>query len=203
MSVLLAAVFLGLAANVDNLGVGFAYGLSRIRIPEWANLLIAVIGAVFTVLPLWLGRWLAMVAPGPARLAGGLALIGIGVWVATGAGNWRPRRAPPRRTGWAGALPAVLADPVAADLDGSGDVSLPEALLLGVALSVNCAVGGLSAGLVGLPAWLVVLSVSGFSCLCIDVGQSTVRFLPAARASRAAPVLAGLVLSIIGIHQLR
>ena len=43
MNLIFLLVLIGISANLDNLGVGIAYGVRRINIPPLSNLIIAVI----------------------------------------------------------------------------------------------------------------------------------------------------------------
>lgn len=75
-------LLLAIAANLDNLGVGVAYGLRRRYIPAISNLAIAVISGGLTLLAMLLGKWLERILP--VRVAndvGAFIIIGVGIWV--------------------------------------------------------------------------------------------------------------------------
>ncbi len=75
-------LLLAIAANLDNLGVGVAYGLRRRYIPSLSNFVIAVISAGLTLFAMLIGKWLERVLP--VRVANGvgaLIIIGVGIWV--------------------------------------------------------------------------------------------------------------------------
>ncbi len=183
------------AANLDNGGVGVAYGLRKIRIPIGPNLLIAAIAAggalVFgligeraaTLLPLWADNWI-----------GAFVIIGVGVWVLVG--DAMARRVPK------GAFAGVLAEPATADADHSGDISLRESLLLSVALGINAWAGGLGAGLLGLGLWPVVVGVGVMSMLMLSVGVSLGSEVLGRLLGTRATLMAGLLLIGIGLKQL-
>jgi len=183
------------AANLDNGGVGVAYGLRKIRIPIGPNILIAAVAAggalVFgligeraaTLLPLWADSWI-----------GAFVIIGVGVWVLIG--DAMTRRVP------RGPFAGVLAKPATADADHSGDISLRESLLLSVALGINAWAGGLGAGLLGLGLWPVVAGVGIMSMLMLAVGVSLGSDVLGRLLGTRATLMAGLLLIGIGIKQL-
>jgi putative Mn2+ efflux pump MntP len=75
-------LLLAIAANLDNLGVGIAYGLRRRYIPALSNFAIALISAGLTLSAMLFGKWLERVLP--VRVAndvGALIIIGVGIWV--------------------------------------------------------------------------------------------------------------------------
>ncbi len=75
-------VLLAIAANLDNLGVGIAYGLRGRYISLVSNLTIALISGILTLAAMLFGKWLETFLS--ARLAndmGAFLIIGVGVWV--------------------------------------------------------------------------------------------------------------------------
>lgn len=108
---ILTAVLIGLAGNLDNLGVGVAYGARRIGIPFLSNLLIALVATVGTGLLAYTGGSLKhLLSPAVAGAVSASCIIAVGFWVL-----W-PRRA--------GKEPIeMVIHPEEADVDHSGDIS--------------------------------------------------------------------------------
>lgn len=198
---LLTALAIGVAANLDNGGVGVAYGLRRIRVPLFPNLLIALIGAAGTAIFGWAGQHLALVIPPQwGNWLGALVIIGVGLWVLVGN---LPHRTP---SGHADATDpdalSVLIDPALADRDLSGDISLGEASLLGVALGVNAWAGGLGAGLLGIPLGPVIFMVGLMSVLMLTLGLAIGSQVGTRWLGSRATWVAGILLILIGLKQL-
>ncbi len=99
-------------------------------------------------------------------------------------------------------LMGILRDPEKADFDGSKTISFSEAIVLGVALSINNIAGGFDAGVTNLNLWLTAIISGVFSFICISgfayVGK---RYL-AEYLGKWATVIAGVLLILIGIDQL-
>ncbi|MCE5284864.1 MAG: sporulation membrane protein YtaF [Pelosinus sp.] len=144
-------VVLGFAvsSSVDNFGVGLSYGIRGIKVGMSANTIIAAICFIFSMVSTILGRRLALLLPGILPIVIGAVLlffIGIRIVLIT-----MPQQKPPKQTDPAdltnNKIDNILSHPEIADSDQSGEISLQEALLLGVALSVNALTNGLGAGL--------------------------------------------------------
>ena len=184
---ILTALLIGLASNLDNLGVGVSYGARRIGIPFLSNLMIALVATVGTGLLAYTGGSLKhLLSPAVAGAVSASCIISVGFWVL-----W-PRRA--------GKEPIeMVIHPEEADIDHSGDISLREALALSVGLGVNAWAGGFSGGLVGVPAWAIALAAGGFSIATLwageRVGKHTLGHWLGARAN----VVAGVLLILVGV----
>lgn len=201
MSALWQVLLIGLVSNLDNLGVGIAYGARRIAVPPLSNAFMAAVAFVFTVGANWLGslagQWLAS---GLERALGAGMLVAIGVWVL--ASHWLPRQSRPERAGESPTVLAVWRHPEQADRDASGTISLGESLVLGVALAMNCVTNGFVTGLWQLGAVAAGLSNACFSYLTLAAGSAFGRRYAASRLGDKATVAAGCLLILLGLGQL-
>lgn len=211
LSALVQVLLIGLVSNLDNLGVGIAYGARRIAVPPLPNVLMATVAFVCTVGANWLGRvagqWLP---PSVERAVGAGVLVVIGVWVLLS--HWRPRndrarndRARIGRETKPPGSPTVLAvwrNPEQADRDASGSISLGESFVLGIALAMNCVTNGFVTGLWRLGAVAAGLSNAFFSYVALAVGAAIGRQYAASRLGDKAAVAAGCLLILIGLGQL-
>lgn len=199
-SILLTVMAIGIASNLDNAGVGIAYGLRRIRIAAWANGLISAISGVATLIAGLVGHELTRYVPTSfATWLGAILIIGVGLWVATESlrQKWRQRR-----HRHINVVSRILQDPVTADFDHSQTIGLSESLILGVALAINALAGGFDAGALRLGVVVTALTVALFSygllALSIMIGR---RFAADAWGNRAT-YIAGILLIMIGLHQI-
>lgn len=194
------ALLIGLAANLDNLGVGVAYGARRIRVPVLPNAIIAALAYGATWFSAVAGGFVARLLPAAvANVTGAVLLMAVGVWVILT--QWRRRPEPPAPAAGTGVL-RVISAPESADRDNSGTISVGESLLLGAALSINCLTNGFSAGLIGLGAHGTAAVTALFSYLTLWGGSLLGIRYAAAWLGERATVLAGCLLILIGIHQL-
>lgn len=78
---LLSELLLSLSSNVDNLAVGLAYGIKKLRINLLTNLFIAFISAIGTFLSISVGTVIGNYLPADvANFLGSAVLVAIGIW---------------------------------------------------------------------------------------------------------------------------
>ncbi|EJY56966.1 protein of unknown function UPF0005 [Alicyclobacillus hesperidum URH17-3-68] len=195
---ILTLVGLGIAANLDNAGVGIAYGVRRIQISTIANLLIAAISGVATLLSGWVGNTVShYIHPQISNWLGAIVIMAVGLWVITE--PIRSRRKRRRRNG--SVIGRILDDPAAADFDNSQSISLTEASILGIALALNAFAGGFDAGVTHLSIWATTASVTAFSFILLGLAAYLGRRYAAQALGDKATYIAGALLILIGIHQ--
>lgn len=148
------------ASSIDNYAVAITYGLRRVKIPLASNFLIAGVAFLFTAAGMSFGLFLKEVLPDLLPTVLGAAILGIlGLRVVLLA--WpRNRRTGKKNRGKGGpgiwpSLEGVFLAPESVDRDGKQVIGWGEAVLLGIALSANALTNGVSAGLFGLPVFLL------------------------------------------------
>ena len=122
----LFSIFLiGIASNLDNAGVGIAYGIRKIRISWFNNFIIAFLGFIYFIS--WIfGNWIALfISEFTANLIGAIVLGIIGVFILC-----QPFLGQRNTVGSkdGNVLIGILRDPEKADFDGSKTISFSEAL---------------------------------------------------------------------------
>ena len=198
---------LAIATSLDSLGVGVIYGLGGIRVRLAAHLCICAVMMAITWTAVALGNNISRYLPeNVTKILGAVVFAGIGLWILapllrgkqetvdmTPAGSTDDHAPSPLE---------VLNSPQKADRDGSRDIDLREAFLLGVALSLNNIFGGISAGLIHINAFgMAVLSVC-FNVVCLVSGHFIGKSLYASRLSRHAQALSGMLMILVGLWQL-
>ena len=207
----LPAVLLSLSSNLDNLGVGVAYGIRRISVPFTSNLVIALITGTGSLAAMLAGQTIGgFLEPRVASLVGGLLLIGLGGWVVVQESRGIPRReavgkveiSPDiRPASLLSRVWTMLDNPFSADQDFSRHIDRREALLLGFALSMNNVVNGVAAGIAGLDPMLVTILVCIFSVLTLWAGMGAGIRFGSRVAGRSTGVVSGFMLMFIGIYE--
>ncbi|UUZ80795.1 manganese efflux pump [Paenibacillus sp. P26] len=78
---LLSVFAIGIASNIDNLGIGMSYGMRSTRVPFFSNLLIALLSVIATFLSMTAGDLVSHTLQSPvANAAGGVMIIVLGLW---------------------------------------------------------------------------------------------------------------------------
>ncbi|MNJ55495.1 sporulation membrane protein YtaF [Paenibacillus bouchesdurhonensis] len=198
---LLAIIAIGLASNLDNAGVGIAYGVRKIRIPWYSNLAIAIISFLATLISGLFGNLISTwISPWIGQLIGTIVIIGVGVWVLLQ--PYVEKKPIPKETSPTSSFTRLLQNPEEADIDSSKSISLAESILLGIALAMNALAGGFNAGITQLNIWYTSLSVGIFSfillALCAGFGEK----FAAEKLGNRATVISGLLLIFIGFRQM-
>lgn len=209
MNSIFLIIAIAIAANLDNLGVGIAYGIQKIRISHMSNLIIALISFIATWLSAEIGQMISLyLSPQIASAIGAILLFGVGVWILfqpiiTAIKNNQPILDLQLFGGRFYIGPAeILSYPERADIDNSRSVGNWEAVLLGIALSINALAGGFDAGAVGISSLVEATFVGIFSFITIIAGYYFGRKYAAEQIGKYATVISGALLIVIGIHQL-
>jgi putative sporulation protein YtaF len=189
-------LLIGIASNLDNGGVGIAYGVRKISIPFWANLIIAVISGLCTALAGYFGQYIArFFSPLAGNILGTVVLISVGLWVL-----WQPFRQKKGKNSHL--VTKILQDPENADWDGSKSIGFMESVVLGIALAMNALAGGFDAGVTGLHVMWTAVSVSIFSLIFLGGTAYLGKKYVAQKLGDRATIVAGILLILIGFHQM-
>lgn len=209
----LAILLLAISCNMDNVGVGLAYGARGIGIPLASNLLIALITAAGTCICIVFGQQIFRVLPAEVGvILGAVLLIGMGVWVIRQEVGERGHREPEApssvpanemaQKSWLQRLILILQNPVLADRDSSGYIDLKESLLLSMALMLNNIPNGVGAGLLGLSTLLTTMMVGILSVVTFWLGIALGRTMGVLWLGRHAGTISGLLLIVIGLAEI-
>lgn len=196
---ILYALFIALASNLDTIGVRIAYTVQGIKVSHGINLWMALIGFTVSALASRSGTVLAALLPGKsARLVSMVLLVLIGLWMMLE--PYLPKREKHHRR--SPGMLEILADPLEADRDRSKHIDFKEATVLGTALSLNNIGGGFSAGILGIN-WLLMGFLSALiSWLVFWAGNQLTGYLDQTSWGTRAPLVAGLLLILMGLKQL-
>jgi putative Mn2+ efflux pump MntP len=164
------------AANVDNLGAGFAYALSKRHIAPGPNLIIAAFSSVLALLGVLAGsalsRHLSAVAPSTIS---GATFLALGVW----------------------AIVDLLRTPQRVEPIPVGGIEL---FVLAFGLSINAGAAGVAAGFGGHSPIALALAVGIASAAAIELGRrfgSRIWRGPTRRISQALGALAFLTIGVV------
>lgn len=154
---LASTVFFGLAANIDNLTIGGAYGLQGRRISLIQNLLIASITTLITLAAMAFGRQIRdMLPPRLTDVLGAILLLAVAAWNVCWDRIQRSKR------------PALRAPPpIQPRSAGFGEI-----LLLAGSLSINNIGLAIPGGIGGLRYVAAACAIFGFSVLMLALGQA-------------------------------
>jgi putative sporulation protein YtaF len=197
----LSIIIIGIASNLDNLGIGISFGMRSTKIPLFSNFIIACISMIGTYLSIILGSFLTNYVPlDIANFLGGFIIIAIGIWTI---GSSRKKKDHQQETTVnPPSLSEVLNNPSRADLDDNHYISYKESVFLGLALALNSIATGIGAGISGLSPFVTTLSVGLFSFITVGVGVSAGLKISHTWICKYADVIAGALLMGIGFYEI-
>lgn len=200
-------LLIALAANLDNLGVGMAYGLIHRKISPLANFVIALMAVGLTYTSMVIGASLSTVIHTSMTNALGATIIAVlgvrliwevplqRIWHQASRGVSLKRLLPLRATPLpCRELAAALNLPISR-------IRFKETLTLGISLSLNAMAGGVGASLSGYNPLLLSLATGIFSYGMIEVGQCLADSYLSTRFGTLAQPIAGIVLIGIGVYE--
>ncbi|OZM57943.1 sporulation membrane protein YtaF [Lottiidibacillus patelloidae] len=208
MTQLLSLLLLAFAVSLDSYSVGFTYGVRKMFLPFRSIVIIACCSAITLLFAMGIGGIIVQfLSPSIAEKIGGIILIGIGAWVLYQV--FRPERSEKNvsvketiikfEIRSLGIVIQILRKPTAADFDKSGTITGIEAVLLGVALSLDAFAAGIGAVLIGYSPWIMAISVAVMSSLFVTFGMKCGHFFSNFKWMDKFSFLPGLILIILGI----
>ncbi|AZU63583.1 sporulation membrane protein YtaF [Neobacillus mesonae] len=211
MSQLFSLLILAFALSLDSFSVGLTYGLRKMVMPLKSVLIIATCSALSMLIAISIGHGLERVlSPRLTASLGGLILIALGAGVLYQ--FFRPDKEKEvlkqektivnfeiRSLGLA---INILKKPMSADFDQSGTITGIEALMLGLALSLDSFGAGIGAAMLGFSPIYLAAAVAVMSSLFVLMGIKSGRYLHRFEWVQRFTFLPGILLIIIGIWKI-
>lgn len=206
-----ALFLLALTLSLDSCSVGLTYGLRKVRIPAKSIIVISLCSAAVMILSMGIGHLVAQIfSPALATKIGGAVLIGIGAWVLYQFFQEDKKEEPlvEETTVWnleirsLGIVIQILRKPTMADFDKSGIISGIEALMLGLALSLDSFGAGIGASLLGFSPVVLAILVAVMSSTFLTLGMKVGMWFSGVSWLQRLTFLPGVLLIIIGIWKM-
>jgi len=198
MNNIIFAIFISFVNNVDNISARVAFSVKGIYISNRVNLLISLITLILTGAATFLGQ----MATGffdqtISSFISMLLFVGMGVWIVLDTLLKVDKKKARKNQ-----LLKVIESPEEADTNDSKDIDLVEAIVLGVALSINNISGGFAAGMMGLNFILVGVSSAVFNYIALWAGNYLTEIIVKLKLGMKATFVSGILLIAFGVCQL-
>ncbi|MBB6448203.1 putative sporulation protein YtaF [Geomicrobium halophilum] len=213
----IALLVIAFAVSIDAFGVGMTYGMRKLKISALPIIIIGLCSfisallaglfaeAVFQYIPIQFGDYL-----------GGIILIVIGIWAVFQAMRPKEQAGPVAvrkkvktegtMFNWEikklGLVIQVLRKPTTADMDGSGTISIKEAMLLGLALALDAFGAGFGAAMLGYSIVSFAILVFIMCSLFLILGKNGGFKLADKKAFEKLAFVPGLLLLCIGVFNM-
>ncbi|MBD3108347.1 sporulation membrane protein YtaF [Bacillus sp. AGMB 02131] len=214
MTNIMALMLLAFAVSLDSFSVGFTYGIRKMKIPLFSILIIACMSAITLLASMLIGELISnLLSPMVASRIGGIIIVGLGLWIV-----WQTLRSPDdqreeQQTSavteekviatiemkYFGIAINILKKPMEADIDRSGTINGLEAILLGLALSLDAFGAGIGAAMLGFSPLILSVSIGIMSSLFLLMGMIFGNKLSFSKAVGKLTFLPGVLLIVIGI----
>ncbi|WNB93176.1 sporulation membrane protein YtaF [Bacillus sp. NEB1478] len=201
-------VLLALAVSLDSFGAGLTYGLKSIKIPFRSISIIGICSAITFLFSMLLGSVLEhFVSQKTGEVLGGIILLGIGIYSLCqvllpekeNVEN-EPKDLVKLEIKSLGIVIHILKKPVIADIDKSGSITGWEAVLLGIALSLDAFGAGIGAALIDLSPSLTAITIAVMSALFLWGGMALgLFFYHKGSWVKRISILPGLLLIVMGL----
>jgi putative sporulation protein YtaF len=204
-------ILLALAVSLDSFSVGFTYGLRKMRIPFKSIVIIACCSAMTLTIAMSIGHLLQrFLSPVFAEKMGGIILIILGVWVIYQFFRSEKEKdiLPHEKViinleiKSLGLVIHILKKPMSADFDKSGTITGVEAIMLGLALSLDAFGAGIGAVMLGFSPGYLALAVALLSSLLVFFGIKLGSYLSQITWLQKFSFLPGVLLIIIGVWKI-
>lgn len=212
MTEYLSLFVLAFAVSLDSFGVGLTYGLRRMKLPLLSVVFIMACSAIAILLSMWIGNQISsFLSQDGAKTIGGMILISIGAFTLYQVYRQPEETKKPRiqermlmnlEIKQLGIVINVLKKPMEADLDDSGSITGNEAILLGIALSLDAFGAGIGAAFLGVSPWLLAGSVGIMCGLFLSLGKISGAQLFRDEKTKHLSFLPGILLILIGLLKL-
>ena len=226
---LLSIIAFATALSMDGFGVGVSYGIRKIRIPVLSLLVISLTSSTAIGITMLSGHIVSQyISVQTAEIIGATILILVGLWILlqtwskrrpagqtegaiitadseadsimeSTADNTENRTILNFKIKAFGLVIQILHEPTAADFDNSGNISIKEALLLGLALAMDAIGAGFGAAMTGFTPMLTPLIVGMVKFSMISLGGYIGRRYAVNWLGDRAAVFPGWVLIALGV----
>ncbi|MBV7274353.1 manganese efflux pump [Clostridium sp. PL3] len=199
MALILSALLFSLSSNLDNIVVGIAYGIKKIKIGIIANLMVAFITSLGTFLSMSVGSYISkFLSHSIANVLGSLVIIVLGIYflilsITKLLNNTKSKELALKN------IDDMIEYAEKSDLDNSGDISIKEALLVAFGLTFNNLGTGVAASITGVSIQFTVIFTFILSILLIMFGEILGNHILGKVFGKYAPLFSGILLVILGI----
>ncbi|MFC7392852.1 manganese efflux pump [Scopulibacillus cellulosilyticus] len=196
----LTIVLLGVAANLDNLGIAISYGMKNVKIPYLSNLIMSIVAIILAGISLIAGEIITkFVSQDITNALGGGLLIIIGGFTIWSIIHDSTKKNSEQINS---SFIKILGNPDQGDLNEDRVISNIEAVLIGIALSMNAMSVSFSSSLTSIHSFFFLFIIGLFSFISIEMGQRIGKKAYQSVIGPYSQLIAGLVLIGIGIYEM-
>ena len=202
MAVFLSALLYSLSSNLDNLVIGIAYGVKKIKIGMTPNLIIATVTSIGTLISMSVGKFISGFLPTSlTNMLGAVIIMLLGLYfLIQSILKLIPKS-------YSNSLALKNVDEIMdyaekSDSDNSGTLNIKEAFVVSLGLMLNNLGTGLAASITGVNVSITVICTFILSIALLMLGKSIGHNVLGSICGKYAPLISGVLLIILGIFEL-
>ncbi|MBS5981761.1 MAG: sporulation membrane protein YtaF [Clostridium butyricum] len=202
MAVFLSALLYSLSSNLDNLVIGIAYGVKKIKIGLISNLIIATVTSIGTLISMSVGKFISGFLPTSlTNMLGAVIIMLLGLYfLIQSILKLIPKS-------YSNSLALKNVDEIMdyaekSDSDNSGTLNIKEAFVVSIGLMLNNLGTGLAASITGVNVSITVICTFILSISLLMLGKSIGHNVLGSICGKYAPLISGVLLIILGIFEL-
>lgn len=208
---IITSILLAFSSNLDNLIIGIAYGIKKIKIKFSISILIALINTLGTFLSMILGSILNKFIPVYiCNYIGAILLIIVGLFMIfdffkeqiNSKKNKINIQNENKDIIESLNYDDILINNKTADTNGSGNIEIKEAISLGLALSINNFALGLGGSMSGISVPLTTLFTFIFCILTLTLGLKIGNSFLSKIFGKYSGLISAIIIIVMGIFQL-
>lgn len=194
-----SSLMFSLSFNLDNIVVGAAYGIKKIRIGPAANLTIATITTLGTFVSMLLGNVLSGFLPAALANALGAGLVMLlGLYFVLQSLIGLHKKVPQKELALKD-MNDMIDYAETSDKNRNGKIEVKEAFWVALGLMINNLGTGIAASISAVNIWLTTALTFVMSLTTILLGEAAGRHALARLFGKYAPLFSGLLLVLLGI----
>ncbi|MGE5559252.1 MAG: sporulation membrane protein YtaF [Bacillota bacterium] len=202
---MLHLLLISLSLSLDSFAAGISYGAQKIAVPLRSRIIMGITSAaVLFFAMVGGGICRAFLPPGLSKLTGALLLTGIGICLIRQYLKMEDKLKPgcgeySFRIPFLDLVVKILYEPATADRDHSGGIGASEAVLLGLALSIDAFGAGIGLALSGVRPLYIPLMAGIFQFVLFILGLQAGKSAPDALGRLK--FIPGLIIIVLGISR--
>ena len=198
MYVVLSSLLFALSSNLDNIVVGIAYGIKKIKIGFLSNLIIGFITSLGTLLSMYAGSYIAkLINPNLANKIGASIIILLGLYFVIQSIISMIKDKKFKELALKD-IDDMVDYAVKTDKDESGHIGIKEAFIVAFGLTLNNLGNGIAASITGVDIKLTVIFTFILSIAALLLGSLIGNNVIGKICGKYAPLVSGVLLMLLG-----
>lgn len=199
-----SSILLAFSSSIDSLIIGIAYGVKQIRIKLIINLVISIIVTLTTFLAMCLGHLICDYIPTSiCNYIGSSLLIIVGLYILWDYYEKKHKHTEENLVEFINSLDydEIVELNKTADINGSGNIEISEAITLALSLSINNLALGIGASISGISIFLTTILTFVFSIITMSIGLKLGSRYLSKIFGEYSPLFSAIIIIAMGIFE--